>query len=102
MHKLVFDLGAGFGIAVMTMPINLSAFHITAASEVMAILCLSSDMADLECRLGNTPITAHDVQASTGMAALLKDAFMPNLVQTLEHSPAILHGGYATRWWRRT
>ena len=77
-------------------------FDITVASEVMAIFCLAEDMADLERRLGNivvaqtrdrTPITARQLEADGAMAVLLKDAMMPNLVQTLENNPAIIHGG---------
>lgn len=77
-------------------------FEITAASEVMAILCLSEDLADLKRRLGNIivgytvddkPVTASDLKAQGAMAALLKDAIKPNLVQTLEHHPALVHGG---------
>ena len=77
-------------------------FHITVASEVMAILCLSSDITDLKKRLGsilvaytydNRPVYARDVRAEGAMAALLKDALKPNLVQTLEHTPALMHGG---------
>ncbi|MCB0815775.1 MAG: formate--tetrahydrofolate ligase, partial [Flavobacteriales bacterium] len=77
-------------------------FNITPASEVMAILCLANDMADLKERLGsiyvgNTidrdPIYARDLNAEGAMALLLKDAIKPNLVQTLEGNPAILHGG---------
>ncbi|NCC67707.1 MAG: formate--tetrahydrofolate ligase [Clostridia bacterium] len=77
-------------------------FDITVASEVMAILCLSSDIADLKARLsriivgytyGGIPVTAGDLKAAGAMAALLKDALKPNLVQTLEHTPAIIHGG---------
>ena len=77
-------------------------FDITAASEIMAILCLSEDLQDLKRRLGNIfvgytfdkrPIYARDLNAHGAMAALLKDAIMPNLVQTLEHTPAIIHGG---------
>ena len=77
-------------------------FVITVASEIMAILCLADDMADLKKRLGriivaNTfdgkPVTADDLQATGSMAALLKDALKPNLIQTLEHTPAIVHGG---------
>ena len=77
-------------------------FDITAASEVMAILCLSDDFEDLKNRLGNIfigytfdkkPIYARDLQAHGAMAALLKDAIKPNLVQTLEGNPAIIHGG---------
>jgi formate--tetrahydrofolate ligase len=79
-----------------------SGFDITVASEVMAILCLASGLADLETRLGDivigqtrtkTPVTARDLKASGAMAVLLKDAMMPNLVQTLEHSPVLIHGG---------
>jgi len=77
-------------------------FDITVASEVMAVLCLSSDIADLKKRLSSIivgytyddkPVTAGQLKASGAMAALLKDALKPNLVQTLEHTPAIIHGG---------
>ncbi len=77
-------------------------FVITVASEIMAILCLADDMADLKRRLGRIivaysfdgkPVTADDLQATGAMAALLKDAIKPNLIQTLEHTPAIVHGG---------
>lgn len=77
-------------------------FLITVASEIMAILCLSTSYADLKRRLGNIivaynksgePIRARDLKASGAMAALLKDALKPNLVQTLEGTPAIVHGG---------
>ena len=77
-------------------------FDITVASEVMAILCLAQDLQDLERRLGNivigytrekTPITASDLDANGAMTVLLKDALMPNLVQTLENNPAFVHGG---------
>lgn len=77
-------------------------FVITVASEIMAILCLADDMNDLKRRLGNIivaysfegkPITADDLQATGSMAALLKDALKPNLIQTLEHTPALVHGG---------
>ena len=77
-------------------------FDITVASEVMAVLCLASDITDLKARLGRMivaytfdgrPVTAHDLKAEGAMAALLKDALKPNLVQTLEHSPAFIHGG---------
>lgn len=77
-------------------------FDITAASEVMAILCISSDFADLKRRLGNIfvgftydkkPVYARDLNAHGAMATLLKDAFKPNLVQTTECTPAIIHGG---------
>ncbi len=79
-----------------------SGFDITVASEVMAILCLANDLHDLKERLGkmilaytydNKPVTAKDIQASGSMAALLKDAIKPNLVQTLENNPAFIHGG---------
>lgn len=77
-------------------------FIITVASEIMAVLCLADNMEDLKRRLGRiivaysfdgTPITADDLQATGSMAALLKDAIKPNLIQTLEHNPAIVHGG---------
>lgn len=77
-------------------------FVITVASEIMAVLCLADDMADLKKRLGRIivaysfdgkPVTADDLQATGAMAALLKDALKPNLIQTLEHTPAIVHGG---------
>lgn len=79
-----------------------SGFNITAASEVMAILCLSKDIEDLKTRLGNIyigrtwddkPVYARDLNAQGAMAALLKDAIKPNIVQTLEGNPAIIHGG---------
>ena len=77
-------------------------FDITVASEVMAVLCLSSDIEDLKARLGrmivaytkdDKPVTAADLKANGAMAALLKDALKPNLVQTLEGTPALIHGG---------
>ena len=77
-------------------------FDITVASEVMAILCLSTDLKDLEKRLGNiiiayrrdkTPVFARDIKADGAMTVLLKDAMQPNLVQTLENNPAFVHGG---------
>ncbi|MEA1886934.1 MAG: formate--tetrahydrofolate ligase [Bacteroidota bacterium] len=77
-------------------------FYITAASEVMAILCMATDMEDLKGRLGNIfigytydkkPVFARDLKAQGAMAVLLKDAIKPNLVQTLEGTPAIIHGG---------
>lgn len=77
-------------------------FMITVASEIMAILCLATDIEDLKTRLGNilvawtldnTPVYAKDLNAVGAMAALLKDAIKPNLVQTLENTPAIMHGG---------
>lgn len=77
-------------------------FQITVASEIMAILCLANDLDDLKSRIerivvaftheGN-PITADDLNAAGALTALLKDAFQPNLVQTLEHTPALMHGG---------
>ena len=77
-------------------------FVITVASEIMAILCLADDMNDLKKRLGRLivaynfdgePVTADDVGATGSMAALLKDALKPNMIQTLEHTPALVHGG---------
>jgi formate--tetrahydrofolate ligase len=77
-------------------------FDITVASEIMAVLCLATDLADLKARLArmvvaytraDQPVTAHDLHAEGAMAALLKDALKPNLVQTLEHTPALIHGG---------
>ena len=77
-------------------------FDITVASEVMAVLCLASDISDLKARLGRIivaytfdgkPVTAHDLKAEGAMAALLKDALKPNLVQTLEGTPAFIHCG---------
>lgn len=77
-------------------------FDITVASEIMAILCLTSGMTDLKARLGrmvvaytyaNEPVTASDLGATGAMALLLKDAILPNLVQTTENTPAIIHGG---------
>ena len=77
-------------------------FVITVASEIMAVLCLADDMADLKKRLGRMivaytfdgkPVTADDLQATGSMAALLKDALKPNMIQTLEHTPALIHGG---------
>ena len=77
-------------------------FVITVASEIMAILCLATDYADLKERLGKIivaytydgkPVTAKDVKAVGSMAVLLKDAMKPNLIQTLEHTPALVHGG---------
>ena len=77
-------------------------FDITVASEIMAVFCLASDISDLKSRLGRIivgytyngdPVTAHDLKCEGAMAALLKDAIKPNLVQTLEHTPAFIHGG---------
>ncbi len=79
-----------------------SGFDITVASEVMAILCLAGDLADLQARLGRivigetfdkTPVTAKDIGADGAMTVLLRDALQPNLVQTLENNPALVHGG---------
>ena len=79
-----------------------SGFDITVASEVMAILCLASDLADLQARLGRIvigqnadrqPVTARDIGADGAMTVLLRDALQPNLVQTLENNPALVHGG---------
>ena len=77
-------------------------FEITVASEIMAVLCLASDLMDLKARLARIivgytyegkPVTAHDLKAEGAMTALLKDAIKPNLVQTLEGTPAFIHGG---------
>ena len=81
---------------------RIDSFDITVASEIMAIVCLSEDLIDLKEKLGNIvigynnedkPILAKDLKANGAMAVLLKDAIKPNLVQTLEHTPAIIHGG---------
>ena len=81
---------------------RLDGFNITVASEIMAILCLATNINDLKRRLGNIiigyneedkPVTARDLKAEGSMTVLLKDAIKPNLVQTLEHTPAIVHGG---------
>jgi len=97
LRNIVIGLGGtGSGIPRET------GFDITAASEIMAILCLSNGLEDLKNRLGNifigytkdrTPIYAKDLKVEGAMAALLKDAIKPNLVQTLEGNPAIIHGG---------
>ncbi len=77
-------------------------FDITVASEIMAVLCLATDLMDLKARLArmvvaytrdDKPVTAHDLKAEGAMTALLKDAIKPNLVQTLEHTPTLIHGG---------
>ncbi|MDH3709355.1 MAG: formate--tetrahydrofolate ligase [Cyclobacteriaceae bacterium] len=95
-HTIVGLGGTVFGVPRET------GFDITAASEVMAILCLSEDLADLKRRLGNIfigfthdkqPVYAKDLKAQGAMTALMKDAIKPNLVQTLEGNPAIIHGG---------
>jgi len=91
----------GLGGAVNGMPRE-DGFDITVASEVMAILCLSSGIGDMKRRLskivagytqGGDPVTARDLGAAGAMAALLRDALKPNLVQTLEHTPVLIHGG---------
>jgi formate--tetrahydrofolate ligase len=95
------DIIIGLGGAKEGVPRE-SGFNITAASEVMATLCVSKDLMDLKQRLGNIfvgytyddkPIYARDLNAQGAMTALLKDAIKPNLVQTLEGTPAIIHGG---------
>jgi len=95
------DIVIGLGGTANGIPRE-TGFNITAASEVMAILCLASDKDDLEKRLGNIfigftfdkkPVYARDLNAQGAMAVLLKDAIMPNLVQTLDNTPAIIHGG---------
>ena len=91
----------GMGGVVNGMPRE-DGFDITVASEVMAAFCLATDLADLKARLGRMvvaytfdrkPVTVHDLKAEGACAALLKDAIKPNLVQTLEHNPAFVHGG---------
>ena len=91
--------GVGGGLNGVPRPEH---FDITVASEVMAVFCLSENLSDLKRRLGRmivgytkdgAPVTAHDLRAEGAMAALLKQAVMPNLVQTLEGNPAIVHGG---------
>ena len=95
------DIVIGLGGTANGVP-RQDGFNITPASEVMAILCMSEDFADLKRRLGNIfigytlqrdPIYARDLKAENAMAILLKDAIKPNLVQTLEGNPAIIHGG---------
>jgi formate--tetrahydrofolate ligase len=96
LRQTALGMGAGNG------PVRESGFDITVASEVMAVLCLADDMADLQVRLGRmrigrdvagNPVTAADIGAVGAMAALLVDAMLPNLVQSLEGSPALIHGG---------
>lgn len=96
LRDIVIGLGDGNGV------VRQSGFDITVASEVMAILCLSENLDDLQKRLSaiivgrradGTFVTANDLKAAGAMTALLKDAINPNLVQTLENNPAILHGG---------
>ncbi len=95
------NIVVGMGGKVNGVP-RQDSFRITVASEVMAILCLASDLTDLKERLGrilvaytydNQPVYARDLGAHGAMTALLKDALKPNLVQTLENTPAIMHGG---------
>ncbi|MDR5654072.1 formate--tetrahydrofolate ligase [Ruixingdingia sedimenti] len=95
------DMVAGLGGAANGYP-RQTGFDITVASEVMAILCLATDLADLERRLGDivvawrhdrTPVFARELKAEGAMAVLLRDAMLPNLVQTLENTPAFVHGG---------
>ncbi len=95
------DIVIGLGGTSQGVPRE-TGFDITAASEVMAILCLATGISDLKNRLGNIfigytyagkPVFARDLKAQGAMAALLKDAIKPNLVQTLEGTPAIIHGG---------
>jgi len=95
------DITIGLGGTANGIP-RQDGFNITAASEVMAILCMAKDFSDLKQRLGNIyvgqtfdrkPIYAKDLKAENAMAILLKDAINPNLVQTLEGNPAIIHGG---------
>ncbi|SEI10366.1 formate--tetrahydrofolate ligase [Paracoccus alkenifer] len=96
LRDVVLGLGPGNGVP------RESGFDITVASEVMAILCLSRDLDDLQDRLGRIvvaqtrdgrPVTARDLQADGAMTVLLRDALQPNLVQTLENNPALVHGG---------
>ena len=96
LRDVVLGLGAGNGVP------RESGFDITVASEVMAILCLARDLGDLQDRLGRIvvaqtrdgrPVTARDLQADGAMTVLLRDAMQPNLVQTLENNPALVHGG---------
>jgi formate--tetrahydrofolate ligase len=95
------DIVIGLGGTTEGVP-RQSGFDITAASEVMATLCIARDLEDLKVRLGNIfigytysdkPVFARDLKAQGAMAALLKDAIKPNLVQTLEGTPALIHGG---------
>jgi len=95
------DIVVGMGGVSNSIP-RQDAFQITVASEVMACLCLCDDLVDLKRRLGNIvvahtyarkPVTAADIKVCGAMAALLKDAIRPNLVQTLEHTPTFVHGG---------
>jgi formate--tetrahydrofolate ligase len=97
LRDIVIGLGgAGNGLT------RQSGFDITVASEIMAIFCLATDLSDLQRRIGNIivgyttdkkPVYARDIKAEGAMTVLLKDAFSPNLVQTLENNPAFIHGG---------
>jgi formate--tetrahydrofolate ligase len=96
LRSMVVGMGAGNG------PVREDGFDITVASEVMAVFCLATDLADLQARLGRivvaqrrdgSPVTAADLKADGAMAVLLKTALMPNLVQSLAGTPALVHGG---------
>jgi len=100
-ERALRDIIIGLGGKTNGMP-RQSGFDITTASEIMALLCLASDREDLEARLSRVlvgltksgaPVTAKDLQASGAMAVVLKDAIFPNIVQTLEGTPAFVHGG---------
>lgn len=100
-ERALRDIVIGLGGKANGVP-RQSGFDITTASEIMALLCLASDRMDLEARLerivaaydkSGKPVTAKDLQASGAMAVVLKDAIQPNLVQTLEATPALIHGG---------
>ena len=95
------DITCGLGGAGNGIP-RQSGFDITVASEIMAVFCLASDLEDLEKRIGNIvfaytrnlePVRVHQLNAQGALTALLRDAFQPNLVQTLENNPALMHGG---------
>ena len=97
LRKIVVGLGEGENGAARE-----TGFDITVASEVMAVLCLAADLEDLQARLArivvartkaDAPVTAGDLEAAGAMAALLREAIQPNLVQTLEHNPILMHGG---------
>ena len=99
--RVLRNIVVGFGNKMDGM-VREDHFVITVASEIMAILCLANDLADLKLRLGKIivaynfdgdPVTADDLKATGAMAALLKDAIKPNIIQTLEHTPALVHGG---------
>ena len=95
------DITCGLGGTGNGIP-SQSGFDITVASEIMAVFCLASDLEDLEKRIGNIvfaytrnlePVRVHQLNAQGALTALLRDAFQPNLVQTLENNPALMHGG---------